>query len=98
LDVKVVEDIDQPFFSVQGKVLDVNSGILQVYTFEDSHSAANEAAQISRDGYTIGNTQVTWINTPHFYQNGNLIAVYLGESEELIRIFKEVIGFQFAGG
>jgi hypothetical protein len=98
LDVSIVDDIEQPFFSVRGKVLDVNGGILQVFPYDDPHSAANEAAKISEDGYTVGNTKVTWVHTPHFYQNGNLIIVYLGESEEHIRIFEEVIGFQFAGG
>jgi hypothetical protein len=41
---------------------------------------------------------VSWIDTPHFYQSGNIIVLYVGNTAEVIEILLEALGPQFAGG
>lgn len=91
-------EIKQPFFSTKGYLLDVNGGTMQVFVYDDVHFASNEAALVSPDGRVVGDTQVMWLSTPHFYQNGKLIVIYIGGDEVLKQTFQEVIGYQFAGG
>lgn len=98
LSVEQEGEIEQPFFSTTGYLLDVNGEMMQVFVYDDVHSANNEAALISPDGSSVGDTQVMWISTPHFYQNGKLIIIYIGDDEALKKTFQEVIGYQFAGG
>ena len=39
-----------------------------------------------------------WVSTPHFYRSGEIIAVYVGTSQELPSLLESVLGPQFAGG
>ena len=36
--------------------------------------------------------------TPHFYNNGKLIALYVGDHNDTIELLDGVLGPQFAGG
>ncbi len=98
LTIEPAGEIDQPFFSVKGHRIQVNGGTLQVFEYDDLPSTIKEAALVSPDGTSVGNTKVEWTDTPHFYQNGKMIIIYLGDDEELKQIFEETIGFTFAGG
>lgn len=91
-------EIDQPFFQVKGQLISVNGDTLQIFAYDDLHSANNEAALVSPDGRSVGNTMVQWVATPHFYQTGKLIVIYVGDDENMEQTFEEIIGFQFAGG
>ena len=60
---------------------------------------------ISPDGYSLeielddGSSRGTWndwATTPHFYKN--TIIIYFGTSEEMIFLFEQLFGVQFAGG
>ncbi len=92
-------EVSQPFFSVKGQLFRINnnSDMLQVYVYNDSHDAISEAALVSRDGYTVGNTKVEWTAPPHFYQVGKMVVIYLGSDENLKQVLEKVIGYQFAG-
>jgi hypothetical protein len=98
LTVEPADEIEQPFFSVKGQIIHVNGGQLQVFEYDDVATTTKEAASVSPDGSSIGNTKIEWSDTPHFYHNGKMIILYVGHDEELLQTFEETIGFTFARG
>ena len=96
--VEPAGEVSQPFFSVEGQVITVNGEDVQVFEYADAASADVEAALVSPDGSSVGTTMVLWIATPHFYQTGQLIVLYVGDSAAVIDALEEVLGPQFAGG
>lgn len=63
-----VGKVSQPFFSVKGQVVSVNSGQVQVFEYKTTAAAIAAAATVSPDGSSIGATLINWVATPHFYQ------------------------------
>jgi hypothetical protein len=96
--VEVAEQIDQEFFSVPAQRLVINGEDIQVLAYSTEESTKQDSSQISADGYAIGTSMVTWIATPHFFQCGNLIALYVGENSEMLNLLESQLGTQFAGG
>lgn len=97
-EVEVAEQIDQDFFSVPAQRLVVNGEDVQVLAYVSEEAAGQDASQVSADGYEIGTAMVTWIATPHFFQCGKLIVIYLGDNRELLTLLEGQLGIQFAGG
>lgn len=91
-------EVSQPFFSVKGQTIAVNGEQVQVYEYADGSAMNAEAARISADGGTIGNSSVDWIAPPHFYKAGKIIVLYVGNNTAVINLLIAVLGHQFAGG
>jgi len=72
--------VEQPFFSVKGRIIKINNEDVQVFEYRDEASMQTEAAKVSPDGSSIGTTIVTWVSAPHFYKAGKLIVLYVGSS------------------
>ena len=89
--------VTQPFFSVTGPVITVNGEQVQVYEYPNDDGASADAARISPDGGSVGNTMVDWIAPPHFYRGGRLIVLYVGTNTPVMRILETILGPQFAG-
>ncbi len=89
--------VSQPFFSASGRVLRVNGQDVQVFEYPVPLLAARDAANVSPDGSTIGNTQVDWIEPPLFFTSGRLVVVYVGHDAGVIRLLTEALGPPFAG-
>lgn len=96
--VETGESISQPFFTPQGRVIKLNDEDVQVFEFSSEEEAKKEAMQVYADGSSVGTTMITWIDSPHFYQSGKIIVLYVGNTPEVIEILTEVLGPQFAGG
>ena len=96
--VEPAGEIEQPFFSVTGRVIKVNGGDVDVFEYDDSDDADAEAKKVSTDAGWVGKHHVNWIATPHFYKRGKLIVVYMGEKEAVLKTLETVAGPQFAGG
>jgi hypothetical protein len=96
--VEVGGAIGQSFFSVPGQALTVNGIEFQVYEYPGPDEAERDAAQVSPDGSTVGMTSTMWTATPHFYTQGTLIVLYVGDDEPLRTLLEGVLGPQFAGG
>ena len=96
--VETGESVSQPFFTPQGQVIKLNDEDVQVFEYVGEDEAKNEAMQVSADGSSVGTTMVSWIDTPHFYQSGKIIVLYVGNTAEVIEILLEALGPQFAGG
>jgi len=96
-EVEGLDPIMQPFFTPEGRVLDVDGHQVQVYEYSNEDDALAEAATISSDGSSIGTTMVTWVEAPHFFMSGNLIVLYVGEEESVIKGLEMILGPQMAG-
>lgn len=91
-------EISQPFFSVEGKIIKVNNEDVQVFEYKDESAMETEASQVSPNGSSIGTTMLTWVSVPHFYKDGKIIVIYVGDNVTITGALKEVLGAQFAGG
>lgn len=93
--------IKPPFFAVQGRMITVRAvGVdvdIQIYEYSNADEARSDAEKISADGSTIGEIAISWIAAPHFFMNGRLIALYLGDDPEALELFASVLGAPFAG-
>lgn len=97
LDVNVAGDLEQPFFSTKGRLVKVAGEEVQLFQYSSGASAAAEAARVSRDGSTVGETKPHWMAAPHFYRKDKLIVLYLGDDARMIKALDAVLGRQFAG-
>lgn len=92
------EQLSQPFFPVDAQVITVEGERVQVFEFESEALAEAQAAEISASGGTIGTTMITWVEPPHFYQEGRLIVLYVGSDQQILSLLESTLGPQIAGG
>jgi hypothetical protein len=95
--VKPGEEVDQPFFSVTGKMIEVQGEGVQVFQYLSAAEADGQAALVSPSGSTIGTTKVHWIGPPHFYKKGKLLVLYVGDDHNLLKALEAALGRKFAG-
>jgi hypothetical protein len=91
------EPISQPFFSVEGNIIKVNGADVQVFEYNTPEEMELESSQIAPDGSSTATTMITWMDTPHFYKTGRIIALYVGSDETILNLLKSAFGPQFAG-
>jgi hypothetical protein len=91
------QTFNQPFLEASGTELTVNGETIQVFEYASAETARRDAAQISDDGGTIGNTPVTWDGDPHFYREGRLLVLYVGNNPQLLNALEDILGNQIAG-
>jgi hypothetical protein len=91
------ETVEQPFFSVKGRVLAVGGEHVQVFEYPTPDAAAAEAARISPDGMSVGTAKIHWLGPPHFYRSGKLLVLYIGTDKAVQRALESALGPQFAG-
>jgi hypothetical protein len=96
--VNVMEMIEQPFFSVAAQVIEVDGASIQVFEFDSAAAAEAASADVNASGTAIGTSMVGWIATPHFYRQGSVIVLYVGDDARLIATLQSLLGPQFAGG
>jgi len=87
-----------PYFGVPAARYFLNGENVYAFEYSLATEAAVEAGRISPDGFSIGNTQVSWISEPHFYRSGSVIVLYVGTREDTVALLASVIGPQIAGG
>jgi hypothetical protein len=97
LDAKAGDPLEQPFFSVAGHFINFNEESLQVFEYKSAEAMERDAALVDPDGGSIGTTMVTWVAAPHFYKKGQVIVLYVGDNQELSKMFESILGPQFAG-
>ena len=95
--VETGELVSQAFFSPEGTIIKVNGADVQVFEYESVEAMEEEASQVTPDGDSIGTTMVTWVDTPHFYKAGRIIALYVGSDGMVLDLLEEALGPQFAG-
>ena len=97
MNVEAGDQITQPFFSVTGQTLKVNGQDVQVFVYDTAQAMEAEAAQIAADGSTIGTSMPSWMDDPHFFKNGRILLLYLGQDQKIMDILSGIFGPQFAG-
>lgn len=99
--VRLRGEVSQPFFAVDGQVVDIAGESVQVFEYTDSADARAAAGAVARDGSQIVAdnilTFVDWIATPHFYLRDRLIVVYVGEQDVVLDALDGALGGPFAG-
>ena len=95
--VEIGGDASQPFIAVPGQILLVNGLDVQVFEFSSDAAAADLAAQVSADGGSVGTTMIMWVEAPHFFRDGRLIVLYVGENSNILVTLAQALGPQFAG-
>jgi hypothetical protein len=90
--------VSQPFFTPQGQVISIEGQDVQVFEYESVAEAEAEAALIAPDGGSVGTSMVSWMATPHFYKDGRLIVLYVGDENDVINWLDIIFGSRFAGG
>ncbi len=95
----VVRGMSQPFFSVEAQVLSAYGEDVQVFEYDSNENALTEVDEsgLTPDGQ-FQTVMVTWIDTPHFYQTGNLIVLYVGSNSDITTMLEDLLGPQIAGG
>ena len=89
--------ISQPFFSVAGSEVHIAGETVQVYAYASKDDAQKDAQKISADGSAIGESQVSWVGSPHFFTKENLIVLYIGDNTTAIAALQQTLGPQIAG-
>ena len=92
-----VGEVDQPFFSITGLMIKVHGEDVQVFQYANAAAADAEAAPISRDGTAVGTRKIHWIGSPHFFKQGRVLVLYVGNDEKVEKTLEAVLGRQFAG-
>ena len=95
--VELAGEVSQPFFPMNGQLIQVFGEPVQVFEFPDADAAEQAAELVSADGFTIGTMQVDWVSNPHFYYRDRLIVLYLGDNYDLAQVLERILGPQFAG-
>ena len=95
--VEVGDSITQDFFRPEGHIIKVNGADVQVFEYESADAMENEASQVAPDGGSIGTSMVSWMDAPHFYKTGRIIALYVGSDQTILDLLNMVLGAQFAG-
>ena len=95
----VVRGMSQPFFSVEARVLSAYGEDVQVFEYDSNENALTEVDEsgLTPDGQ-FQTVMVTWIDTPHFYQTGNLIVLYVGSNSDITTMLEDLLGPPIAGG
>jgi hypothetical protein len=90
--------VENPFFEVDAQLITVNGAEVQVYQFADE--AARQTAQdtVNATGNIIGSISVDWMEEPHFFGAGRLIALYVGDDQAILDLLSGRLGQPFTAG
>ena len=96
LTVEPAGSVSQPFFDVEGSLLQVQGADVQVFEFADADAARAAMATIGPDG-NPPTMMIDWVAAPHFYQAGRLIVLYIGDDAAVTQALNDALGAQVAG-
>ena len=85
-----------PFFSVSAQLLLVNGEDVQVFEYPNQTRVDSDASKVSPTGSPIGESQISWMDTPHFYKRDRLIVLYVGHAPEILKALATTLGVPFA--
>lgn len=85
-------ELEQAFFSVNGRTARIDGADVQVFEYADEASRLAESSLIAPDGGSIGTTMVTWVDQPTFWAKGRLIVLYVGREASVIEKLRGLLG------
>ena len=93
-----------PYFSIASTELTISrsaahgSEHVLVFEYEHEAAAAAEAARVRPDGQPSPTMMVSWVATPRFYRQRQLLVLYVGCDQQLLAALQSVIGAPFVTG
>ena len=63
-----------------------------------SAEAGRPSSVVSPDGTTVNGQVIDWPATPHFFVNGRVVVIYVGDNPQVIFGLQDILGPQVAGG
>ena len=84
--------LQEGFFPVDGRILNINGTSLSMWEFADEASRAAAQATIQGGGFIIGTAAVDWIDQPNFFAQGRLIVLYVGRDPAVIERISRLLG------
>lgn len=90
-------EVEQPFLAVKGRVIKVQGEHVQVFEYRSAAETDAQAALVSPSGSAVGTTKLHWMGPPHFYKNGRLLVLYIGDNAKVLATLEALLGRQFAG-
>ena len=90
--VEPTGELEQAFFSVNGRTVRIDGADVQVFEYVDEASRLAESSLIAPDGGSIGTTMVTWVDQPTFWAKGRLIVLYIGREAAGIEKLSGLLG------
>ena len=76
----------------------MNGEDVRAYEFASAEEADTVAETVSADAKSIGTSMVGWVASPHFYQPGQLIVIYVRGDNDVINAPQVAMGSQLAAG
>ena len=95
--VETGDPISQAFFTPEGSIVKANGADVQVFEYESAEAMESEASQVAPAGGSVGTSMMMWVDTPHFYKAGRIIALYIGSDQTILDLLEKAMGLQFAG-
>ena len=87
-----------PFFAVNAQRILVDGADVQVFEYPSATRANAGASKVSPTGSPIGQSQISWMDTPNFYKRDRLIVLYVGHSTDVMKPLEAILGSPFAAG
>lgn len=91
-------EVDQPFFDVDARTIEVDGQTVQVFEFPDEASRETASGTIDPNASMIGSMIPEWVDVPHFWTEGRLIVLYVGQDQTVIGRLTSVLGQPIATG
>lgn len=95
--VRVPESVTQPGLTAQGQVIQVNGAPVWTFDYGEAASARAAAAQFNPDGSTKSAAGVVWAQPPTVWLYGQVLVVYTGGAENVIKPITAVAGKPVVG-
>jgi hypothetical protein len=87
---------DMEIFDAETQVLDVNGEEIQVFDFDSAEEAETMASLVAPEAGTVGDVDVEWADTTHFFRSGSLLVFYVGDDEAMTTLLEGLMGVEFA--
>ena len=78
-------------------MIKVSGEDVQVFQYINAAAADAEAALVSPDGSAVGTSKLHWVGPPHFYKQGKLLVLYVGDNAKVLKALETALGRPFAG-
>jgi hypothetical protein len=89
---RLTGDVAIPFFQVQGQVMRLGQGDVNVYDFQNKTRMDAATQKLIQDGQILDNLVPTWSEQPHIWTKGDLIVFYDGTDSAVISSLGGVLG------
>jgi hypothetical protein len=86
------------FFSVPAQQVRVNDSQVNAFVYQSADAAATEATQISKDAQPSPTARMSWVSTPHFYRQSEMIVLYVGCAADIVQALQATLGAPIAVG